>query len=324
MKMRKLGNLEVSAIGLGCWGMSGPYGQGDRKESLMTIREAIEIGIDFIDTADVYGNGHNEELVGEATRDIRNKIVLATKFGYRGNENGEQYVCGTPEYARQACEASLKRLGTDHIDLWYLHRLDKSVPVEETVGAMADMVREGKVLHIGLSEISASTLEKANREFPVTALQSEYSLFSRDIEADILPACRKLGIGFVPFSPLSRGILGGGFKSGTKFGKEDFRSNLPRFTGDNFDKNIEVAGILDSIAAKYNATPAQVALAWLLGKWEGIVPIPGMKRRKYLSENLGSVSLSLDEEATEVLESLAPMVSGVRYSARAAGFIDRS
>lgn len=324
MKKRTLGSSgqEVSAIGLGCWGMSGAYGEGSREESIVTIHEAIEAGIDFIDTADIYGNGHNEELVGEALKGIRKNAFLATKFGFVHNENDELDVNGHPDYVQAACEASLKRLGTDHIDLYYLHRVDKNVPVEDTVGAMSRLVEQGKVRFLGLSEASGNTLERAEKIHPIAAMQSEYSLNSRDVEGEVIPSCRKHNTAFVAFSPLGRALLTGSIKKEEDLAENDFRRNLPRFKGSNFKRNLELIAIIEKIAKDKGIKPSQLALAWLLHQGEDVIPIPGMKRRKYISENAGAAEVSITEEEMKQLNKLYTEFSGERFSESSKKFMD--
>ena len=324
MKKRILGSsgLEVSAIGLGCWGMSGAYGVGDRRESIETIHEAVEYGINFIDTADIYGNGHNEILVGEALKNIRREVILATKFGFVGGENDDLYVNGRPEYVKKACDASLKRLGTDYIDLYYLHRLDKNVPIEDTVGAMSELVDHGKIRFIGLSEVSAVTLDRAVTVHPVSALQSEYSLNTRDIEDSVIPACRKNNIAVVAFSPLGRALLTLTIKKVEDLEENDFRRNIPRFQGGNLEKNIQLLKVIEDIAVNKNITPAQLALAWLLHRGDDIFPIPGMKRKKYVKENILSADIALYPDEIEILDNIYTGISGERYSGISSKFIE--
>ncbi|MFO7754979.1 MAG: aldo/keto reductase [Bacteroidales bacterium] len=324
MKKRILGSagVEVSAIGLGCWGMSGAYGEGSREESIATIHEAVDYGIDFIDTADVYGDGHNEELVNEALKGRRNRVFLASKFGFVYDENGDLDVDGSPGYVQKACEASLKRLGTDHIDLYYLHRVDKNVPIEETVGAMARLVEQGKVRFLGLSEASGKTLDRAEKVHPIAAMQSEYSLNSRDVEEEVIPSCRKNNTAFVAFSPLGRALLTGSIKKKEDMAEDDFRRNLPRFQGDNFKRNLKLIAIIEEIAAKKSVKPSQLALAWLLHQGDDVIPIPGMKRRKYIRENAGAVDVHITEDEMKALNSLYDNIAGERYTESSRRFID--
>jgi aryl-alcohol dehydrogenase-like predicted oxidoreductase len=305
--------LTVSALGLGCMGMSYAYGAADRTESLVTIRSALDLGVTFLDTADLYGAGENEKLVGEAIAGRREEVVLATKFGIlpdpaTGRPAG---VDGSPGYVRAAIDRSLTRLGVDHVDLYYQHRPDPDVPIEETVGAMAELVAAGKVRHLGLSEASVATIRRAAAVHPITAVQSEWSLFSRDIEAAVVPACRELGIGLVPYSPLGRGLLTGALTSADELATDDFRRTQPRWQADNLAVNLELVGQVRSIAAQYDATPSQVALAWVLARGEDVVPIPGTKRRRYLQQNVESLRLAL---TTEDLDRLSDLQSvGDRY-----------
>ncbi len=317
MDRRKLGTqgLEVSALGLGCMGMSEFYGTTDEGEAIATIHRALELGIDFLDTADMYGSGANEQLVGKAIGDRRDEVVLATKFGNVRNADGSREVRGDPEYVRQACEASLRRLGLDHVDLYYQHRVDFRVPIEETVGAMAELVEAGKVRYLGLSEASPETIQRAHAVHPISALQSEYSLWTRDPEDGSLPACRELGIGFVAYSPLGRGFLTGQIRSPEDFGEDDFRSRLPRFQGENFQRNLKLVADVEELAEEKGRTPSQIALAWVLGRGDDIAPIPGTKRRSYLEENAEAVDVELTDDDVERLEQAFPKgaAAGERY-----------
>jgi aryl-alcohol dehydrogenase-like predicted oxidoreductase len=301
--------LTVSAEGLGCMGMSFAYGTPDHDEATATIHRALELGVTFFDTADMYGFGHNEELVGKALAGRRDDVVVATKFGIYldGDAPGGRGVRGDAAYVRQACDASLARLGFDHIDLYYQHRPDTSVPIEETVGAMAELVAAGKVRHLGLSEASADTVRRAAAVHPITALQSEWSLFSRDIEDEIIPACRDHGIGLVPYSPLGRGLLTGAVTSLDELQSDDFRRTQPRFQGDNLERNLELVAVVRDIAAAKGCTPSQVALAWLLAHGDDVVPIPGTKRRTYLEDNVGAVEVDLTGEDLARLDGLTPV-----------------
>ena len=319
MQQRKLGNqgLTVSELGLGCMGMSEFYGKGDETESIATIHRALELGVNFLDTADMYGRGENEELVGRAIAQHREQVTIATKFGIqRGEDNSFRGISGSPEYVRIACEASLKRLNTDYIDLYYQHRVDSTVPIEDTVGAMAELVQQGKVRYIGLSEASAATIRRAAKVHPVSALQSEYSLWSRDIEDEIIPAIEELGIGLVAYSPLGRGFLSGTVPKIDDLAPDDYRRNSPRFQEENFAKNLQLVERVKEIASNKGVTPGQLALAWLLAKSNEIVPIPGTKRRTYLEENIAATEIKLTEGELQNLEEVAPKnsVMGDRYS----------
>jgi aryl-alcohol dehydrogenase-like predicted oxidoreductase len=321
MEQRTLGRdgLRVSALGLGCMGMSEFYGPRDDDESIATIHAALDAGVTLIDTADVYGPFTNEGLVGRALRGRREQVVLATKFGFVRDPNNPTVrgVNGRPAYVRAACEGSLKRLGVDVIDLYYQHRVDPAVPIEETVGAMAELVREGKVRHLGLSEAGAQTLRRAAAVHPIAALQSEYSLWSRDVEDEVLPACRELGIGFVAYSPLGRGFLTGQIKRFEDLAADDYRRQSPRFQGDNFGKNLALVARVGHLAAEKRCTSAQLALAWVLAQGEDVVPIFGTKRRRYLSDNLAALGVSLSAADLARLEEIAPKgaAAGERYTA---------
>jgi len=326
---RKLGSegLEVSAIGLGCMGMSQNYGPADERESIATLHRAIDLGCTFLDTAEVYGPFGNEELLGRALKGRRNQIVIGTKFGFR-IENGKQVGIernSRPEHIREAVEGSLRRLGIDCIDLLYQHRIDPAVPIEEVAGAVGDLIKQGKARYFGLSEAGVANLRRAHAVCPVSALQSEYSLWERNLEADVLPVLRELGIGLVPFSPLGRGFLTGAVKRAEDYPEDDFRHNDPRYQGANFDANVQAAQVVRDIAAVKHVKPGQIALAWLLHKGTNIVPIPGTKRRQYLEENVAAASIEIDQAQMQMLDdALAPeKVAGPRYAAASMSMVDR-
>ena len=316
MENRTLGSLTVSALGLGCMGMSEFYGHGEDNESIATIKAFLDAGGSLLDTADMYGPFTNEELVGRAIAGRRDDVVLATKFGNERRPDGSWVgINGKPEYVRAACDASLQRLGVDHIDLYYQHRVDKTVPIEETVGAMAELVQAGKVRHLGLSEASADTVRRAHAVHPITALQTEYSLWEREPETKVFPVLAELGIGFVPYSPLGRGFLTGQFRSPEDFAPDDFRRHSPRFQGENFDRNLQLVDRVKELADAKGCTPGQLALAWLLAQGEHIVPIPGTKKVNRLRENLGAADVKLSAEDLKRLDELAPagVAAGARY-----------
>lgn len=328
MEARRLGTqgLTVSALGLGCMGMSWAYGKPDDDESIATLHESIERGCTFLDTAEVYGPWKNEELLGRALKGLRERVVLATKFGFALSEAGQ--VTGLdsrPEHVREACDASLRRLGVDVIDLYYQHRVDPNVPIEDTVGAMADLVKAGKVRFLGLSEASARTLRRAHAVHPISALQSEYSLWQREVEAEILPTCRELGVGFVAYSPLGRGFLTGQAKRAEEYGTGDNRSSHPRFQGENFDANMKLVDAVKDLAKTKGCTPGQLAIAWLLRQGDDVVPIPGTKRRTYLRENLASLEVALSDADAAWLDEQLPVgaTKGERYNPVLMSILDR-
>ena len=320
MKTRKLGSLETSELGLGCMGMSAFYGSSDEGEAIATIQRALELGINFRDTAQLYGPLTNEELVGRAIKGHRDEYVIATKFARRmdkatpGDMSTVGEVDGSPEHVRSSIEGSLKRLGTDHVDLYYQHRVDPHVEIEETVGAMAELVKEGKVRHIGLSEAAPETIRRAHAVHPITAVQTEYSLWSRDPEAEILPTCRELGIGFVPYSPLGRGFLSGTFTSTDDLAPDDMRRTVPRWSGENLDANLKLVAKLKEIADEKEITPAQLAIAWVLAQGEDVVPIPGTRRRSYLEQNAAAADVELSADDLARIEAELPEVAGERYN----------
>jgi len=329
MQMRQLGNqgLTVSALGLGCMGMSDFYGGRDEAESLATLHHAVERGVTFFDTADMYGPHANEILVGKALAGVRDRVVIATKFGIVRDPNDPTVrgVCGRPDYVRSACEGSLRRLGVDIIDLYYQHRKDPQVPIEETVGAMADQVKAGKVRFLGLSEVSATTLRRAHAVHPISAVQSEYSLWTRDPEASLLPACEDLGVGFVPYSPLGRGFLTGQITRFEDFEPDDYRRDSPRFQGENFQKNLDLVAHIKALAAARGAKASQLALAWVLAQGSHLVPIPGTKRRERLDENLGALDLTLTGEELAEIDRLFPLgaAAGARYPEAMMGLVNQ-
>jgi aryl-alcohol dehydrogenase-like predicted oxidoreductase len=316
LEQRNLGALTVSALGLGCMGMSFAYGPGDDDESIRVIHRAHELGVTFLDTADLYGWGANEELVGRAVAGRRDDFVIATKFANRQDEQGNRFVDNRPEYIREAIDASLRRLGTDYVDLYYMHRRNPDVPIEESVGAMAELVQAGKVRHLGLSEVSAETLRAAAAVHPIAALQSEWSLFTRGIEDDIVPTARELGVGIVPYSPLGRGMLAGVLTSQDDLSSDDFRRNHPRWTGENREHNLRLVARVRDLAGEAGCTPVQLALAWLLHQGPDVVPIPGTKRVKYLEEDVGATDVRLSEDVLRAIDEIVPpggAAAGERY-----------
>jgi aryl-alcohol dehydrogenase-like predicted oxidoreductase len=313
MEQHTLRDLSVSELGLGCMGMSAFYGETDEAQSIETIQRALDLGVTFLDTADMYGVGHNEQIIGRAIADRRDEVVLATKFANRRDDEGNRFVDNSPEWINQAIDASLRRLGVDHVDLYYMHRRNPDVPIEESVGAMAELVQQGKVRHLGLSEVNAETLRAANAVHPITALQSEWSLFTRELEREIVPAARELGVGIVPYSPLGRGELSGKLEIG---GEGDFRDSQPRFQGENRARNLERVERLTALADELEVTPAQVALAWVLGQGDDVAPIPGTKRVSYLEENLAAADIELSDGHLARLDEIFPVgaTAGDRYA----------
>ncbi|GAA2691068.1 aldo/keto reductase [Streptomyces lunalinharesii] len=322
---RRFGGLAVSAQGLGCMGMSHGYGASDDEQSIATLRHALDLGVSLLDTADFYGAGHNEELIGRAIAGRRDEVVLATKFGFVNRLGEPTAIRGDAAYVREACDASLRRLGVDHIDLYYQHRVDPDVPIEETVGAMAELVAAGKVRHLGLSEAGAETVRRAHAVHPIAALQSEWSLWTRDLEQEIAPVCRELGIGLVPFSPLGRGFLTGRYTSVEGLSESDVRRTQPRFADGNLEQNLAIVAKLDELAAEKGITAGQLALAWVQHRGDDVVPIPGTRRRKYLEENLAALDVRLSAEELAAIDAAAPAneVAGTRYDAKSMTFVSK-
>ncbi|KUN17191.1 aldo/keto reductase [Streptomyces corchorusii] len=322
---RYLGELAVSAQGLGCMGMSHGYGTSDDAQSIATLHHALDLGVTLLDTADFYGAGHNEELIGRAIAGRRDEVVLATKFGFANRLGEPTLIRGDAAYVRQACDASLRRLGVDHIDLYYQHRVDPRVPIEETVGAMAELVRAGKVRYLGLSEAGAETIRRAHAVHPISALQSEWSLWTRDLEAETVPVCRELGIGLVPFSPLGRGFLTGRYSSVDGLAETDVRRSQPRFADGNLERNLAIVAKLEELAAAKSVTAGQLALAWLQHRGDDVVPIPGTRRQRYLEENLAALDVGLSAEDIAAIEAAAPPghIAGSRYDATSLTFVNR-
>ncbi|MFG2286448.1 aldo/keto reductase [Streptomyces sp. NPDC048595] len=321
---RKLGDLVVSAQGLGCMGMSHGYGESDDEQSIATINRALDLGVSLLDTSDFYGAGHNEELIGRAIAGRRDEVVLATKFGFANRLGEPTAIRGDAAYVRQACDASLRRLGVDHIDLYYQHRVDPRTPIEETIGAMAELVAAGKVRHLGLSEAGAKTLRRAHAVHPIAALQSEWSLWTRDLEREIAPVCRELGIGLVPFSPLGRGFLTGQYTSVQGLAESDVRRTQPRFADGNLEQNLAIVGKLNELAAEKGVSAGQLALAWVQYRGEDVVPIPGTRRQKYLEENLGALAVELSADEIAAIDAAAPAarIAGTRYDEVSMTFVD--
>ncbi|MFF8787248.1 aldo/keto reductase [Streptomyces sp. NPDC015125] len=322
---RRLGELVVSAQGLGCMGMSHGYGASDDAQSIATINRALDLGVSLLDTSDFYGAGHNEELIGRAIAGRRDEAVLATKFGFANRLGEPTAIRGDAAYVREACEASLRRLGVEHLDLYYQHRVDPDVPIEETVGAMAELVAAGKVRHLGLSEASAATLRRAHAVHPIAALQSEWSLWTRDLEQEIAPVCRELGIGLVPFSPLGRGFLTGRYTSVKGLPESDLRRSQPRFADGNLEQNLAIVEQLDALAAQKGVSAGQLALAWVQHRGDDVVPIPGTRREKYLEENLGALAIELTAEELAAIDAAAPAarIAGTRYDEASMTFVNR-